>query len=87
MISYEQAKQFLNDYELGDILAITNMKRDINKNSKLYIYLDALDKLNELMTSMEMLEIDYEIEFHDLYKQAMTLLYNKCKQIIGGEQL
>lgn len=85
MISYEQAKQFLNDYELGDILAITNMKRDIDKNSKLYIYLDSLDKLNAIMTSMEMLEIDYEVEFYDLYRQAMTLLYNKCKNIVGGE--
>jgi hypothetical protein len=77
----EKAKRFLEDYECGDILAILNLK-STTSNIHLYMYLEALEKLNAIMIEMEEETIPWNTEFNDLYRKAMELLCNKCKQIL-----
>lgn len=77
----EKAKRFLEDYECGDILAILNLK-SATSNIHLYMYLEALEKLNAIMIEMEEDTIPWDTEFNDLYRKAMELLCNKCKQIL-----
>jgi hypothetical protein len=77
----EKAKRFLEDYECGDILAILNLK-SATSNIYLYMYLEALEKLNAIMIEMEEETIPWDTEFNDLYRKAMELLCNKCKQIL-----
>lgn len=81
VITKEKAKRFLEDYECGDILAILNLK-SATSNIHLYMYLEALEKLNAIMIEMEEETIPWDTEFNDLYRKAMELLCNKCKQIL-----
>ena len=81
VIKKEKAKRFLEDYECGDILAILNLK-SATSNIHLYMYLEALEKLNAIMIEMEEETIPWDTEFNDLYRKAMELLCNKCKQIL-----
>ena len=81
IITKEKAKRFLEDYECGDILAILNLK-STTSNIHLYMYLETLEKLNAIMVEMEEETIPWDIEFNDLYRKAMELLCNKCKQIL-----
>jgi hypothetical protein len=81
VITKEKAKRFLEDYECGDILAILNLK-SATSNIHLYMYLEALEKLNAIMIEMEEETIPWNTEFNDLYRKAMELLCNKCKQIL-----
>lgn len=81
IITKEKAKRFLEDYECGDILAILNLK-STTPNIHLYMYLEALEKLNAIMIDMEEETIPWDTEFNDLYRKAMELLCNKCKQIL-----
>lgn len=81
VITKEKAKRFLEDYECGDILAILNLK-SATSNIHLYMYLAALEKLNAIMIEMEDGKIPWDTEFNDLYRKAMELLCNKCKQIL-----
>jgi hypothetical protein len=80
-ITKEKAKRFLEDYEYGDILAILNLK-NTTSNIHLYMYLEALEKLNAIMVDMEDNTILWDTEFNDLYRKAMELMCNKCKQIL-----
>ena len=81
IITKEKAKRFLEDYECGDILAILNLK-STTSNIHLYMYLEALEKLNAIMIEMEEETVPWDTEFNDLYRKAMELLYNKCQQIL-----
>lgn len=81
IITKEKAQRFLEDYECGDILAILNLK-SATSNIHLYMYLEALEKLNAIMIEMEEETIPWDTEFNDLYRKAMELLCNKCKQIL-----
>lgn len=81
IMTKEKAKRFLEDYECGDILAILNLK-SATSNIHLYMYLEALEKLNAIMIEMEEETIPWDTEFNDLYRKAMELLCNKCKQIL-----
>ena len=81
IIKKEKAKRFLEDYECGDILAILNLK-SATSNIHLYMYLEALEKLNAIMIEMEDGKIPWVIEFNDLYRKAMELVCNRCKQIL-----
>lgn len=81
IMTKEKAKRFLEDYECGDILAILNLK-STTSNIHLYMYLEALEKLNAIMIEMEEETIPWDTEFNDLYRKAMELLCNKCKQIL-----
>ena len=81
IITKEKAKRFLEDYECGDILAILNLK-SATSNIHLYMYLEALEKLNAIMIEMEEETIPWDTEFNDLYRKAIELLCNKCKQIL-----
>lgn len=81
VITKEKAKRFLKDYECGDILAILNLQ-STTSNIHLYMYLEALEKLNVIMIEMEEETIPWDTEFNDLYRKAMELLCNKCKQIL-----
>lgn len=81
VITKEKAKRFLEDYECGDILAILNLK-SATSNIHLYMYLEALEKLNAIMIEMEEETIPWDTEFNDLYRKSMELLCNKCKQIL-----
>lgn len=81
VITKEKAKRFLEDYGCGDILAILNLK-SATSNIHLYMYLEALEKLNAIMIEMEEETIPWNTEFNDLYRKAMELLCNKCKQIL-----
>lgn len=81
IMTKEKAKRFLEDYECGDILAILNLK-SATSNIHLYMYLEALEKLNAMMIEMEEETIPWDTEFNDLYRKAMELLCNKCKQIL-----
>ena len=81
IITKEKAKRFLEDFECGDILAILNLK-STTSNIHLYMYLEALEKLNAIMIEMEEETIPWDTEFNDLYRKAMELLCNKCKQIL-----
>ena len=81
IITKEKAKRFLEDYECGDILAILNLK-STTSNIHLYMYLEALEKLNAIMIEMEEEIMPWDTEFNDLYRKAMELLCNKCKQIL-----
>lgn len=84
VITKEKAKRFLEDYECGDILAILNLK-STTSNIHLYMYLEVLEKLNAIIIDMEDDTIPWDTEFNDLYRKAMELMCNKCKQIIKGE--
>lgn len=81
IITKEKAKRFLEDYECGDILAILNLK-STTSNIHLYMYLEALEKLNAIMIEMEEETMPWDTDFNDLYRKAMELLCNKCKQIL-----
>lgn len=81
IMTKEKAKRFLEDYECGDILAILNLK-SATSNIHLYMYLEALEKLNAIMIDMEEDIIPWDTEFNDLYRNAMELLCNKCEQIL-----
>jgi len=84
IITKEKAQRFLEDYEAGDILAILNLK-STTSNIHLYMYLEALEKLNAIMIEMEDDTIPWNTEFNDLYRKAMELMCNKCKQILKEE--
>lgn len=84
VITKEKAKRFVEDYECGDILAILNLK-SATSNIHLYMYLEALEKLNAIMIEMEDNTIPWDTEFNDLYRKAMELMCNKCKQILKEE--
>ena len=81
IMTKEKAKRFLEDFECGDILAILNLK-SATSNIHLYMYLEALEKLNAIMIEMEEETIPWDTEFNDLYRKAMELICNKCKQIL-----
>ena len=81
IITKEKAKRFLEDYECGDILAILNLK-STTSNIHLYMYLEALEKLNAIMIEMEEETMPWDTDFNDLYRKAMELLCNKCKKIL-----
>jgi DNA invertase Pin-like site-specific DNA recombinase len=84
VITKEKAKRFLEDCECGDILAILNLK-STTSNIHLYMYLEVLEKLNAIIIDMEDDTIPWDTEFNDLYRKAMELMCNKCKQIIKEE--
>ena len=46
------------------------------------MYLEALEKLNAIMIEMEEETMPWDTDFNDLYRKAMELLCNKCKQIL-----
>lgn len=87
MITKNDAKKFLEDFECGDILAITNLEQRENqtitdKNDVLLNkYLNALKDLNYIIISMEDEVIPWDSDFNDLYRGAIALLYEKCKEI------
>ena len=87
MITKNDAKKFLEDFECGDILAITNLEQRENqtimdKNDVLLNkYLTALKNLNEIIIEMEDETIPWDSDFNDIYRGAMALLYEKCKEI------
>lgn len=87
MITKNDAKKFLEDFENGDILAITNLEKRkeqslIDKNDVLLNkYLFALKNLNEIIIEMEDETIPWDSDFNDIYRGAMALLYEKCKEI------
>lgn len=81
ILTKQKAQRFLDDFECGDILAILNLK-STTSNTHLYMYLEALEKLNAIMIEMEEETIPWDTEFNDLYRKAMELLCNKCKQIL-----
>ena len=85
-ITKQEARKFLDDFKQGDILAITNLKhvQDLNKHNNvvLHWYLGALENLNAIIVDMECDIIPWDEEFNDLYRKAMKLICNKCKQII-----
>lgn len=82
MITKQAAYKFLDDIEAGDLLAIQNLKLQTPKSSMLYPYLEALVDLNEIMIAMEEGDIEWVMEFNDLYRDAIKLLYDKCEQIL-----
>ena len=84
-ITKQAAYKFLDDCEAGDLLAIQNLKIQTPKSSMLYPYLEALMNLNEIMIAMEEDNIEWIMEFNDLYREAMRLLYDKCEQILKEE--
>lgn len=81
ILTKQKAQRFLDDFECGDILAILNLK-STTSNIHLYMYLEVLEKLNAIMVDMEDDTIPWNTEFNDLYRKAMELLCNKCKQIL-----
>lgn len=87
MITKNDAKKFLEDFECGDILAITNLEQRENqtimdKNDVLLNkYLTALKNLNSIIVDMENEDIPWDTDFEVLYRGAMSLLYEKCKEI------
>lgn len=81
VITKENAQRFLDDFECGDILAILNLK-STTFNIHLYMYLEALEKLNAVLIDMEDGVIPWDTEFNELYRNAMELMCNKCKQIL-----
>lgn len=87
MITKNDAKKFLEDFECGDILAITNLEQRENqtimdKNDVLLNkYLTALKNLNSIIVDMENEFIPWDTDFEILYRGAMSLLYEKCKEI------
>lgn len=87
MLTKQDAKKFLEDFECGDILAITNLEKRkeqslINKNDViLNKYLFALKNLNEIIIAMENETIPWDSDFNNIYRGAMALLYEKCKEI------
>lgn len=87
MITKNDAKKFLEDFECGDILAITNLEQRENqtimdKNDVLLNkYLTALKNLNSIIVDMENEDIPWDTDFEVLYGGAMSLLYEKCKEI------
>lgn len=87
MLTKQDAKKFLEDFECSDILAITNLKSRkeqsiINKDDMiLNKYLFALENLNEIIIAMEDETIPWDSDFNDIYRGAMALLYEKCKEI------
>lgn len=81
ILTKQKAQRFLDDFECGDILAILNLK-STTSNIHLYMYLEALEKLNAIMIEMEEETIPWDTEFNDLYRKAMELMCNKCKQIL-----
>ena len=82
MITKQMAYKFLDDIEVGDLIAIQNLKLQTPKSSMLYPYLEALVDLNEIMIAMETDDIEWVMEFNDLYRDAIKLLYDKCDQIL-----
>ena len=82
MITKQEAHKFIDDIEAGDLLAIQNLKLQTPKSSMLYPYLEALVDLNEIMIAMETGDIEWDVEFDDLYRKAIQLLYNKCEQVL-----
>lgn len=86
MITKLQAQKFLDDFKLGDILAITNLKREqsLKEHNSIILnrYLTALENLNYIIVDMEQDIIPYDVDFNDLYRQAMFLICNKCEKII-----
>ncbi len=82
MITTEQASQFLDDFQASDLLAIQQLKSTTMKPSALYMYLEALENLNEIMMLMELGDLEWTMEFNDLYRNAIGLLYDKCEQIL-----
>ena len=87
-ITKKGARNFLEDFECGDILAIKNLKHTNRLKGHddivLNWYLDALDNLNSIMIDMEEDVIPWDEEFNDLYRKAMELMCNKCNQILRG---
>lgn len=82
MITKQLAYNFFSDIEAGDLIAIQNLKIQTQQSSKLYLYLEALEKLNEIMIAMEDDEIQWDMKFNDLYREAIKLLYDKCRQTL-----
>lgn len=80
LISHKQAKMFLKDIEEGDLSAIQSMKAVTNSTSKLYLYLDACEKMNEIMITMEEDIIPWDSDFNDIYRDMIGFLFNKCKE-------
>lgn len=80
-ITTQAAYKFLDDIEASDLLAIENLKIQTPKTSMLYLYLEALENLNEIMIAMEEGDIEWVMEFNDLYREAIRLLYEKCEQV------
>ena len=97
MITRKDARKFLDDFENSDILAIENLLKRENQTDIVKIlegdyssastniilnnYLNALKYLNYIMTFMETEVIPWDSDFNDLYRGAMALLYQKCKEI------
>lgn len=87
MLTKQDAKKFLEDFECSDILAITNLKSRkeqsiINKNDMiLNKYLFALENLNAIIIEMKDGTIPWDSDFQNIYNGAMSLLYEKCKEI------
>lgn len=88
-ITKQEAQKFLEDFECGDILAISNLKLTnalVDHNDAiLRLYLNALENLNSIMIEMEENVIPWDIEFNDLYRSSIELLYKKCEQILKEE--
>ena len=82
MITTNQAIQFLDDFQASDLLAIQHMKMQTKNCSMLYLYLGALEKLNKIIIAMEEGDIEWNMEFNDLYRNAIGLLYDKCEQML-----
>lgn len=86
VITKKEAQRFLENFEYGDILAISNLKRKLVSTDKetliLKMYLGALEKLNNIMTYMEDETISWNGDFEELYRNAMSLLCSRCEQIL-----
>lgn len=85
-ITKKEAKRVIEDLEAGDALAITNLlytQTIKNNSSSVILFLEALSKLNDVMIKMENDEIEWEIEFNDLYRNFINFYKEKCLQIIN----
>ena len=80
LISHKQARMFLTDFNDGDLTAIQSMKSVTNPKSKLYLYLESCEKMNEIMISMEEEIIPWDSNFNDIYREMIEFLFNKCKE-------
>ena len=80
-ITKEEGLKFKEDWENGDILAISHLLHSQSKkeNSDATVtFLIALAKMNELIVEMEEEEVEWNEKFFDLYKDFIEFLADNC---------
>lgn len=90
-ITPEEAKEFLENCECGDLTAIQDLLQSQNakrektvENGLVCLHLEALKKTNAIVIAMETDEVEYENDFVDGYRDAMALLSESCEAIINN---